>query len=112
MDTKIANFLALHEEVTRRLNSRVKTAAIADKRAEQVVDNLIARNIVSPEAKVATLQTLKDHARVLAFLDQITERMKPQPIGNPAGHRKVASETYPGMERESDRVFRQILLGR
>jgi len=113
MDTKIATFLALHKEVTRRLDARVKTAAIADKRAEQVADNLIARNIIAPEAKIATLQTLRDHARVLAFLDQITARMRPQPLGNPSGGRKLASEILrPGEERESDRVFRQILLGR
>lgn len=109
---RLKEFIVLHNEVVRRLVERTKTAQAINNRIEQVVDNLIARNVISPEEKVATVNVLKDHNKALAFIDRISERLRPQPLGVPSGTPKSASYSgqYPLPERESDRVFKEVLL--
>ncbi|GIW59058.1 MAG: hypothetical protein KatS3mg087_0124 [Patescibacteria group bacterium] len=109
---RLKTFIALHNEVARRFFSQTKVAKVISNKAEQVADNLIARNVISPEEKVATVNILKDHSKALAFIDRISERLRPYPLGTPSGAAKTASYSgqYPLPERESDRVFKEILL--
>lgn len=102
--TKLAK---LHKEMIRRLSSRKKVASrLVEKRVPEVVDNLIARKIITPESKMAMVDNLKDHAKCLLFIDNLSENVRPYALGTPTRKYENGAQG----ERESDRVFKEILL--
>lgn len=115
---KTQNLLKIARELQRRFNSEYQTSqALIKERVPLVVDNLIANRIIAPETKQAMLQTLQQHDKCLLFIDKLasTARMN---FGRPLGKRSTnenvpfVNSKVPEDERESGRIFRELVLGR
>lgn len=101
-----ANFIGLHNEVIRRLTHWEKRAsALVQKKVPMVVDNLIARNIIDSDSKNEMIENLQDHNKCLQFIDNLSENVKPRSFGVVKTSRAGAIRG----ERESDRVFKELL---
>ncbi len=114
-DTRVIvnNFLKLANEMARRFKMRAKYANVGpliEVRVPAVVDNLIARNIIDGESKQAMLNTLKDHAKCLLFIDKLTEGMVSGELGNAVKKSSKASSYTE--QSEADRLFEQMLYRR
>lgn len=107
LKTKCANLYTLHKEVMRRLQQRSKVAsALVEERIPIVVDNLIARHIIGSETKQAMVESFRDHAKCLQFIDNLAQNTRSGTFGKAAKYTDAPSSD----ERESDRVFKEMVL--
>lgn len=117
ISVKCKNLIKIANELERRQHFRSKKAsAVINERIPLVVDNLIANRIIAPETKQAMLESLKDHGKCLVFIDKLASSVRNN-FGRPVAGNTVTKD--PGMvnykkaedERESGRVFRELLFG-
>jgi len=115
---KTYSLLKIAAELQRRFNSEFQqTQALIKERVPLVVDNLIANRIIAPETKQAMIENLQHHDKCLLFIDKLasTARMN---FGRPLGKRSTGEPVpfvnakVPEDERESGRIFRELVLGR
>lgn len=119
IEIKCKNLVKIAAELERRqLSTSKKAHAIVNNRIPIVVDNLIANRIIAPETKQAMLESLRDHGKCLVFIDKLANSIRNN-FGRPVvSHNRVDKD--PGFvnykqnedERESGRVFRELLFGR
>lgn len=108
--TDADKFLACVNELCRRYQSRTKVAETVKTAAAAVVDNLISRHVIEPESRDQMINNLCDHRKCLVFMDKLAGAVRPAELGQP--YSKTAQPHDCRIERESDRVFEEILLRR
>lgn len=118
ISVKCKNLIKIANELERRQRiSSKKASAVVNTRVPLVVDNLIANRIVAPETKQAMIESLKDHGKCLVFIDKLASSVRNN-FGRPVVSNN--SQKDPGLvnykkaedDRESGKVFRELLFGR